>query len=97
MAGLLLARLVFSGSQREAPLISRDPASDRTDFYTFRSLTHPNEVIFLLNVIPAQDPSSVPDYCLTRGWEKNPCLPGEDFSLRAVWTITAGRAIPFMI
>jgi len=30
-------------------------------------------------------------------WEKNPRLPGEDFSMLAVWNITVSRAIPFMI
>ncbi|TCG05329.1 hypothetical protein BZM27_34620 [Paraburkholderia steynii] len=49
-------------SHREAPLIANDPTADNTDFYMFRSWTNPNNVVFILNVIPMQDPGAGPNY-----------------------------------
>ncbi|HHW77066.1 MAG TPA: DUF4331 domain-containing protein [Xanthomonadaceae bacterium] len=51
-----------AASHREAPLIALDPAADITDVYAFRSWEDPNKVVFILNVIPGQEPSSGPNY-----------------------------------
>lgn len=51
-----------AASHREAPLIAQDPTADITDFYAFRSWENPDRVVFILNVIPAQEPSSGPNY-----------------------------------
>ena len=53
---------VRAASHREAPLIAQDPTADITDFYTFRSWVDPSKVVFIMNVIPAQEPSSGPNY-----------------------------------
>ncbi len=62
LAGMLLTTSVFAASHREAPLISLDPAADITDFYAFRSPTDPDKAVFVMNVIPAQEPGSGPNY-----------------------------------
>jgi hypothetical protein len=62
LAGLLIASSAFAASHREAPLISMDPEADITDFYTFRSWEDPSKAVFVMNVIPAQEPSSGPNY-----------------------------------
>lgn len=49
-------------SHREAPLIAQDPAADITDVYAFLSWSDPGKVVFIMNVIPAQEPSSGPNY-----------------------------------
>jgi hypothetical protein len=54
--------LVDAASHREAPLIANDPAADITDFYVFRSWVDPTKVVFIMNVIPAQEPSAGPNY-----------------------------------
>lgn len=51
-----------AASHREAPLIALDPAADITDVYAFRSWEDDSKVLFVLNVIPAQEPSSGPNY-----------------------------------
>jgi hypothetical protein len=53
---------VRAASHREAPLIANDPAADITDFYMFRSWEDPSKVVFIMNVIPGQEPSSGPNY-----------------------------------
>jgi tetratricopeptide (TPR) repeat protein len=53
---------VQAASHREAPLIANDPPADITDFYAFRNWVDPNKVVFILNVIPAEEPSSGPNY-----------------------------------
>jgi hypothetical protein len=53
---------VYAASHREAPLIANDPAADNTDFYMFRSWVNPDNVVFILNVIPVQEPSGGPNY-----------------------------------
>jgi hypothetical protein len=53
---------VYAASHREAPLISNDPAADITDFYFFRSWQDPEKAILIMNVIPAQEPGSGPNY-----------------------------------
>ena len=52
----------IAASHREAPLIANDPAADNTDFYMFRSWTDPSKVVFILNVIPGQEPGAGPNY-----------------------------------
>ena len=49
-------------SHREAPLIALDPAADNTDTYAFRSWQDPSKVVFIMNVIPGQDPADGPNY-----------------------------------
>lgn len=51
-----------AASHREAPLIANDPAADLTDVYFFRSWENPDKVVLIMNVIPAQEPSSGPNY-----------------------------------
>ena len=51
-----------AASHREAPLIALDPAADNTDTYVFRSWQDPNKVVFIMNVIPGQDPADGPNY-----------------------------------
>uniref|UniRef100_UPI00117802AD DUF4331 family protein n=1 Tax=Crenothrix polyspora TaxID=360316 RepID=UPI00117802AD len=52
----------FAASHREAPAMAFDPAADITDVYAFRSWEDPSKVVFIMNVIPAQEPSSGPNY-----------------------------------
>ena len=52
----------MAASHREAPLIANDPTADNTDFYMFRSWKNPENVVFILNVIPVQEPSGGPNY-----------------------------------
>jgi hypothetical protein len=58
----LFAATSFAASHREAPLIANDPTADNTDFYMFRSWTDPSKVVFILNVIPGQEPGAGPNY-----------------------------------
>jgi Domain of unknown function (DUF4331) len=58
----LFAATSFGASHREAPQIANDPAADNTDFYMFRSWTNPSNVVFILNVIPGQEPGAGPNY-----------------------------------
>ncbi|MGH7235846.1 MAG: DUF4331 domain-containing protein [Nitrospiraceae bacterium] len=58
----LPALTVYGASHREAPLIALDPAADITDVYMFRSWVDPTKVVFIMNVIPGQEPSSGPNY-----------------------------------
>ena len=51
-----------AASHREAPLIALDPAADNTDTYMFRSWQDPSKVVFIMNVIPGQDPADGPNY-----------------------------------
>jgi len=54
--------LARAASHREAPLIALDPAADNTDTYAFRSWQDPSKVVFIMNVIPGQDPADGPNY-----------------------------------
>src|SRR5215831_14605030 len=54
--------MTWAASHREAPLIALDPAADNTDVYAFRSWEDPSKVVFILNVLPGQDPSDGPNY-----------------------------------
>jgi hypothetical protein len=53
-----------AASHREAPLIALDPTADITDVYAFRSFEagKSDRVVFIMNVIPGQEPSSGPNY-----------------------------------
>lgn len=53
---------VQAASHREAPLIANDPTADITDVYSFRSWEDPGKVVFIMNVIPGQEPGSGPNY-----------------------------------
>ena len=59
---LLMGSTVFAASHREAPLIALDPVADITDFYAFRSWEDPGKAVFIMNVIPMQEPSAGPNY-----------------------------------
>ena len=59
---LLISAPAFAASHREAPLIASDPTADNTDFYVFRSWENPDKVIFMMNVIPGQEPGAAPNY-----------------------------------
>src|SRR5262245_21163981 len=52
----------WAASHRAAPLIALDPTADITDFYGFRSWVNRDRVVFIMNVIPGQEPSSGPNY-----------------------------------
>jgi hypothetical protein len=52
----------FAASHREAPLIALDPAADITDVYAFRSWEDPGKLVFIMNVIPGQEPGAGPNY-----------------------------------
>jgi len=67
LLGVLMALTGMSpaakaASHREAPLIALDPAADNTDTYAFRSWQDPSKVVFIMNVIPGQDPADGPNY-----------------------------------
>ncbi|MEA2078980.1 MAG: DUF4331 family protein [Pseudomonadota bacterium] len=53
---------LHAASHREAPMIALDPTADITDVYAFRSWENPDNLVFIMNVIPAQEPSSGPNY-----------------------------------
>src|SRR6266849_6783129 len=52
----------WAASHREAPLIALDPAADNTDVYFFRSWEDPSKVVFIMNVLPGQEPGDGPNY-----------------------------------
>src|SRR5581483_3423847 len=58
----LAAAPARAASHREAPLIALDPAADNTDTYAFRSWQDPGKAVFIMNVIPGQDPADGPNY-----------------------------------
>ncbi|MEW6682977.1 MAG: DUF4331 domain-containing protein [Nitrospirota bacterium] len=62
LAIVMMAAPAFGASHREAPLIAMDPGADITDFYAFRSWEDPSKAVFVMNVIPSQEPSSGPNY-----------------------------------
>jgi hypothetical protein len=59
---LPVSPVTWAASHREAPLIALDPAADNTDTYAFRSWVDPSKVVFILNVIPGQEPGDGPNY-----------------------------------
>src|SRR5712691_11521694 len=52
----------WAASHREAPLITLDPAADNTDVYFFRSWEDSSKVVFIMNVLPGQEPGDGPNY-----------------------------------
>lgn len=62
MTVAITSPLARAASHREAPLIALDPAADNTDTYAFRSWQDPSKVVFIMNVIPGQDPADGPNY-----------------------------------
>ncbi len=61
---MLLGGTVIASSHREAPLITKSPKVDATDFYMFRSYEIGREgfVTFLANYQPLQQPYGGPNY-----------------------------------
>lgn len=51
-----------ASSHREAPLISEDPTADNTDFYAFVSPANPDNVTFISNFVPFQNPAAGPNF-----------------------------------
>ncbi|MGE0471898.1 MAG: DUF4331 domain-containing protein [Nitrospira sp.] len=62
LLALFMTTPVFAASHREAPMIAQDPTADITDFYFFRSWQDRDKAILIMNVIPAQEPGSGPNY-----------------------------------
>jgi len=62
MALSAMTPLARAASHREAPLIALDPAADTTDAYAFRSWLDPSRAVFIVNVLPGQDPADGPNY-----------------------------------
>jgi len=62
MTLMTTAPIALAASHREAPLIALDPAADNTDTYAFRSWQDPSKAVFIMNVIPGQDPADGPNY-----------------------------------
>ncbi len=62
MALTTMTPLARAASHREAPLIALDPAADTTDTYAFRSWQDPSKAVFIVNVLPGQDPADGPNY-----------------------------------
>lgn len=63
---LLTGGTVIASSHREAPIITKHPKVDGTDFYMFRSYETGREgyVTFIANYQPLQDPYGGPNYFL---------------------------------
>ncbi|MFD0737823.1 DUF4331 domain-containing protein [Lysobacter koreensis] len=66
LAGLMLGGVAIGSSHREAPLITKTPKVDNTDFYLFRSYEagRAGYVTLLANFQPLQDPYGGPNYFL---------------------------------
>lgn len=60
------SKFVEASSHREAPLITKTPKVDGTDFYMFRSYErgHEGTVTFIANYQPLEDPYGGPNYFL---------------------------------
>ncbi|MGZ5283796.1 MAG: DUF4331 family protein [Bacteroidia bacterium] len=57
-----LASTAFASSHREAPLIAKDPVTDNTDLYAFRSPDDPNTITIIANYIPFESPEGGPNW-----------------------------------
>lgn len=66
LAGLMVGGAAIGSSHREAPLITKSPKVDNTDFYMFRSYEEGRSgyVTLLANFQPFQDPFGGPNYFL---------------------------------
>lgn len=62
VAGATTGPPARAASHREAPLIALDPAADNTDTYAFRSWQDPSKTVFIMNVVPGQEPGDGPNY-----------------------------------
>lgn len=64
IATVIASAVAFASSHREAPIITKHPKVDGTDFYMFRSYEAGREgfVTFLANYQPLQDPYGGPNY-----------------------------------
>lgn len=61
--GLTLTPLTASASShREAPLIAEDPLADNTDVYAFVPGDNPNNVVFVANYVPFENPAGGPNF-----------------------------------
>ena len=58
----LLPVMAGASSHREAPLIAADPAVDNTDVYAFSSPENPDNVAFVANWIPFEEPNGGPNF-----------------------------------
>jgi hypothetical protein len=63
-AALVLSLLATAdaSSHREAPLIAGDPLADNTDFYAFVSPANADNVTFVSNFVPLQNPAGGPNF-----------------------------------
>jgi hypothetical protein len=61
-AGGVVVAISTGSSHREAPLTSGDPAVDDTDLYAFTPKGAPNQVAFVANWLPFQDPAGGPNF-----------------------------------
>ena len=58
----LLPTMAGASSHREAPLIAADPAVDNTDVYAFSSPENTDNVTFVANWIPFEEPNGGPNF-----------------------------------
>ena len=58
----LLPTLAGASSHREAPLVAADPAVDNTDVYAFSSPENTDNVVFVANWIPFEEPNGGPNF-----------------------------------
>jgi hypothetical protein len=58
----LLPTIAGASSHREAPLIAADPAVDNTDVYAFSSPKNSDDVVFVANWIPFEEPGGGPNF-----------------------------------
>ncbi|CAA9262659.1 MAG: FIG01133373: hypothetical protein [uncultured Blastococcus sp.] len=58
----LLPTMAGASSHREAPLIAADPAVDNTDVYAFSSPENHDNVAFVANWIPFEEPNGGPNF-----------------------------------
>jgi len=58
----LLPTIAGASSHREAPLIAADPAVDNTDVYAFSSPKTSDDVVFVANWIPFEEPNGGPNF-----------------------------------
>ena len=59
---LALCNLALASSHREAPAIALDPTADITHFYAFISPENPDNLVLIMNVIPAELPGGGPNF-----------------------------------
>lgn len=49
-----------AAGHRDAPSLALDPGADISDVYAFRSWEDPSRVVFIMNVVPSQEPGDAP-------------------------------------